>query len=322
MNPYGTLLRWRRRLYERGIFPADSAPVPVISVGNMTWGGAGKTPLVEWMALHFLSRGEKAAVVSRGYRRRSRGVQVVSDGEKILLDVAASGDEPMVLARHLAGVIVIVSESRIEGAHRAAAMGARIVLLDDGFQHLRLRRNLDIVLLDAGDPFGGGLPPFGRAREPGSALSRADIVVLTGDGHADEKIRRWNRSAPVFHCTFPFDGFRDVAGAAVEASSVARQISIAVCGVGNPDGFGRTLAEAGVAPAARLTFRDHCNYGASDLTRIEAAARAADANLILTTEKDLVKLAGRLSVPPLAAHRQVRMREADFFETARQLLHE
>ena len=312
MNPYGTLLRWRRRLYETGRLRSRAAPGPSLSVGNLTWGGTGKTPFVERIAREFLGR-RRVAVVSRGYGRRSRGARIVSDGRAIRCGVVESGDEAALHARRLPGAIVVVAEDRVEGARRAAELGADFFVFDDAFQHLALRRDLDVVLLDAEDPLGGGLPPFGRAREEPGALSRADILVLTRcpaeRPASDEAVRRWNRRAPLFHSRFRFAGWFGPDG---ERAAAPPPRTLAFCGIGQPRSFRATLAEAGAAPAAWLEFPDHHFYSARDLRGIEEAARRAGAEALLTTEKDLVRIEPLPALPLFAARIEPEIREEGF----------
>ena len=327
MSPFGALLSLRRRSYESGWRRSSPAPVPAISIGNLTWGGTGKTPFTLWLAQRFDEAGRKVGIVSRGYGRRSRGLRVVSDGAGPRVGVEEAGDEPTLLARRLPRAVVVVSERRIDGARRAAGLGAELLLLDDSFQHLAIRRDLDIVLLDGADPLGGGLPPFGRSREPDSALSRADLFVLTGGDSgagfeaAESLLRRVHPRAPVFHSRARFSGWVDESGGAMRPD-VAGSASIAVASIARPARFLRTLREAGAAPAAFLTFRDHHFYSDRDLRRIEGAARETGAGWILTTEKDLVKLAGRTSLPVAAARVEPELREPGLFERTRELLAE
>ena len=327
MSPLGALLSLRRRFYEAGVFRSDRAPLPAISVGNLTWGGTGKTPFTLWLAQRFTSSGLRVGIVSRGYGRRSRGLRVVSGGSGLLLGVEEAGDEPTLLARRLPQSVVVVSENRIGGARRAAELGAELLLFDDAFQHLAIRRDLDIVLMDLADPLGGGLPPFGRSREPASALSRADLVLLTGSGtdlgeKAEGLLRRWNRAAPIFHARARFAGWFDERGEAVARESVSTSGAVAVASVAGPERFRATLREAGVEPAAFLSFRDHHFYSDADVRRIEIVARKAGARSLLTTEKDQVKLIGRSALPVLAARIEPEIREAGLFSRIRAILAE
>ncbi|MGH9440727.1 MAG: tetraacyldisaccharide 4'-kinase [Thermoanaerobaculia bacterium] len=306
MSPLGALLSLRRRGYESGWLRSAAAPVPAVSIGNMTWGGTGKTPFTIWLAQRLEESGKRVGVVSRGYGRRSKGLRVVSDGKRGRIGVEEAGDEPTMIAGRLPEAIVVVAENRVEGAQKAAALGAEILLLDDAFQHLALRRDFDIVLLDSAAPLQGGLPPAGRAREPASALSRADLFVVTGGARegtagAESLVGRWNPNAPVFHSQARFAGWFDEHGEPVPADRVAGAASIAVASIAAPRRFLRTLEDAGAFPSEALRFRDHHFYSESDLRRIERAFRRAGAALLFTTEKDLPKLAGRTRLPLVAA---------------------
>ena len=315
MNPYGAVVAARRRLYEAGILRSERVGAPVVSIGNLTWGGTGKTPFLAFLAGRFEATGRRVGIVSRGYRRRSSGVVVVSDGASILASPDAAGDEPYLLASRFPRAVVVVAEKRAEGAREAIRLGAEILLLDDAFQHLSIERDLDVVLVDADDPWGGGLPPGGRGRERPAALSRADLVVVTRaskgvSSAADREVPRWTR-APVFHCRLRFAGwFSGGAPAVLPAGARA----FAFCAVGNPQSFRATLSEAGVAPADFAVFRDHHAYTERDLRSLEERAERAGASVLLTTEKDAVKLAGKTALPLVAARIEAEIFEPGFEE--------
>jgi tetraacyldisaccharide 4'-kinase len=217
-------------------------------------------------------------------------------------------------------VIVVVAERRAEAARRAADLGADLLLLDDGFQHLAVRRDVNLLLLDSRDPFGGGrLPPAGRLREPIEALRRADAIVFTRVDRAApprealESISRLHPAAPKFRARIRGAGLRDEDGSPVELSEIGHRRSIAVCGVATPSEFAASLAELGVSPEERLEFRDHQRYGPRPVARIREAVEASGATFVLTTEKDAVKLSGRLPVPILTVRLSVEVAEAGFF---------
>lgn len=323
MNPYGALVSLRSKLYAAGVLSSSRVDVPVISVGNLTWGGTGKTPVTAWIAAHFHSAGRRVGILSRGYGRASRGTVVVSDGNRILVSAADSGDEPQQLALTLPDSIVVVAARRIDAARRARELGANLLILDDGFQHLAIERDLNIVLLDALNPFGGGLPPAGRLREPASALVRADVVLITradADGSTpalDARVRQLNTRAPIFHLRFRFSGWRDEKGRRVEAVEGA---SIAVCGIASPESFRQTLREARVEPAELIVFRDHHDYAPGDIRNLEERAASRGARLLVTTEKDTVKLAGRTRLKLLAARIEPEPREGELLETLDSML--
>ena len=273
----------------RQSFRLDFAPVPVISVGNLAMGGTGKTPLTIWLCREAARRGLFPAVLLRGYRRRERQPVALLPGDRA--DVDATGEEAQLVLQ--SGVAAVgVAARRIEALRAIAARRAPgIVLLDDGFQHWRMRREFDIVLIDALDPFRGGVFPLGRLREPFAALRRADLIVLTRTRAGRRypalvaEIRRHNAAAPIAFARMKAR-VPDVAGKRVGA----------FCGLGQPEAFRVSLAEAGIRPAFFETFPDHHRY-----TAAEVASLAARAEVVLTTEKDLLNIpwpaASILAVP-------------------------
>ena len=278
-------------------------PAPVISVGNLHWGGTGKTPLVAALAERLRDDGLRLAILSRGYRRRGSRVRVVSTGEGPLLGPLLAGDEPVLLAGMLPGVAVVVGNDRFEAGRHALERlqpPPRLFLLDDGFSHLRLARQLDLVALPAGDPFGGGrLPPGGRLREPLTALARADAVVLTGAENGAEGLAE---------CLRPV-GFEGRAFASRTRPLPARLYSgepldpgarvVAVAAIARPARFLAAVREQGFEPVQTIELPDHHAYPRPTLDRLARAVREARADCVLTTGKDAVKLYGRLE-PPLA----------------------
>jgi tetraacyldisaccharide 4'-kinase len=295
--PYGVATATRNRLYDRRILPILAAPLPVISVGNLTLGGTGKTPLVAWICQRLLAHGARPAVVSRGYGARR--------GE--------TSDEAAELAILLPGVPHVANRDRVAAAATAARLGADVVVLDDGFQHRRLHRDLDIVAVDASDPFGcGHLVPRGMLRESAGGLARADAVVLTratGVAAADRAgIRaavtaaRRGREVAWLETEHRPASVRSLDGAAEPLSSLAGRRVAAFCGIGNPAAFRRTLIEAGVELAAFRSFADHHDYGPGDLQGLARWADESAAEQLLTTMKDLVKIRSwQLGSRPLAA---------------------
>jgi len=317
---YARILEARARRYVSGRARSHDLGLPVISVGNLTMGGSGKTPFVEYLARRFRFEGRRPAILSRGYGRVSRGVVVVSRGEGPLVTPEAGGDEPVELARRLPGVPVVVARRRVDAARRAKELGADLFLLDDGYQHLAVRRDANLLLLDAADPFGGGrFPPRGRLREPLSALERADAVVFTraAAGLPTEASRRtlasWNSRAPVFTARIHAAGLHDTDGAPVQTGSLADRRLIAVCGVARPATFAASLSELDLTAEATLVFPDHHRYGPRDLERIRRTAERTGSTWLVTTEKDAVKLAGRTPLPALAVRLAVEIQEEGFF---------
>jgi tetraacyldisaccharide 4'-kinase len=317
---YGKAASVRASWYASGRLAAETLPKPSISVGNLTFGGTGKTPFVEFLARRFRFEGRVPAILSRGYGRRTRGVVVVSAGEGPLVSAEDGGDEPVALARAATGVIVVVGERRADAARRAADLGADLLLLDDGYQHLAARRDVNLLLLDARDPFGGGrLAPAGRLREPVSAVERADAVVFTRVEHgappeaARDALARHAPRAPVFHARIRSAGLRDEHGAPIDAAALVPRRVLAVCGIAHPGEFAATLAEAGVSPEERIDFRDHQPYGERPLARIRAAAERTGASFLVTTEKDAVKLQGKSPLPIVTVRLAVEVDEPGFF---------
>jgi tetraacyldisaccharide 4'-kinase len=296
---YGALLAHRaRRLAVR----AERLPRPVLSVGNLCWGGAGKTPFTIALASRLRAGGRQVAVLSRGYGRRSRGVVLVSRGDGPLVDVGLAGDEPFQMAVELPGVAVVVGERRAAAGRHALAELAPppdLFLLDDGFSHLALARDLDLLLFPAAEPWAGGrLAPSGRLREPLAAATRADAVVLTGasPGTGDELAHALRP------CGFTGPGFASPTDVAAPTLADGRPLAagtrvFAVAAIARPERFFSAAAAASVELVGRCAFRDHHEYSARDLRRIAAAAARAGAGLLLTTAKDRAKLAGLVALP-------------------------
>lgn len=302
---YGAGVAARLAAYRRGLLPVRRAARPVLSVGNVAAGGTGKTPFVRWLAGELLAKGARPAILTRGYGRSSRGTVVVSDGAGTTASVRDSGDEAALLARALPGVPIVADGSRIRGARRAETLApaTTVHLLDDGFSHVALARDLDVVLLDATAPdAGGALLPAGRLREPLSSLARADLLVITKTEQADptparELAARYAHGVPVYHATTRVLGIRDASGLAVEAADLPGATCVAVAGLARPEAFLATLEGLKIVPAASLSFRDHEPYGPAALGRIERVAEESGATAVVTTEKDAVKLDGRLRLP-------------------------
>lgn len=303
---YAAVLRARDRRY-RGPGTVRRAALPVISVGNLTVGGTGKTPIVAWLARRLGERGARVAVVSRGYGGRAgRGPLVVSHGAGPACGADLCGDEPWLLARALPGVPVVVGADRHAAAGAAARLGAGSVLLDDGFQHRRLARDLDVVLLNGADPFGNGrLLPAGPLREPLEALGRAGVLLLTRTA-ADERrpalretLGRHNPHAPILAADHHITAWVDWRGA--EAAPPAR--AVAFCGIGDPLRFRRDLSASGVEIVAFQADRDHHRYSAAALARLALLAERHDC-VLLTTEKDLARIG------PAAQAHAARLRAA------------
>jgi tetraacyldisaccharide 4'-kinase len=296
---YSLATRLRLAAYRRHLFSVSKLDAAVISVGNITTGGTGKTPLVEWACRVPAKEGKRVCVLTRGYGRRNPTEQlVVSDGNKILADVSVAGDEPMLLARNLLGVAAVVCNSNrsVAGQWAINNLQSEVFVLDDGFQHLQLARDLNIVTIDATNPWGGGMLPYGHLREPLGGLARADCVVLTRTDQSTDlaslttTLKKIVGQTPIFCSRMVTSGLHRLDGNTVDsASSVSRPIA-AFCGVGNPKSFFDHLRRDGYKLALERSFPDHYNYQQADVDSIIAQAKAKGAASILTTAKDAVKL--------------------------------
>ena len=291
-------------LYDRAWLPIHRLPVPVISVGNLSVGGTGKSPMVAMVARTLAAGGASPAIVSRGHGGTHRaGARVVSSGDGARAQALEVGDEPVMLAGMLLGIPVIVSRRRAEGGDLAVSgFRAGCIILDDGFQHRQLARNLDLVLLDAGNPFGNGkLLPAGPLREPPSALGRAGAIVLTradriGSGPRqalEARIREHAPSVPIFHARTRALGLLDMRSRAMAPVETLRGMKV-VCfaGIARPEAFFQDVESAGARVTAKLAFPDHHRFTPSDIKAIAAAASSSGADWLLTTEKDVARLAG------------------------------
>ena len=296
--PYGLAVAARNAAYDAGLLPTATAAVPVISVGNLTLGGTGKTPLVAWVARILADRGLRPAIVSRGYAARP--------GEQ--------SDEAAELGVVIPGIRHVADRDRAAGSRTAVAGGADVVVLDDGFQHRRLRRDLDIVAVDATDPFGcGHLFPRGLLREPLRGLARGHAVVLTRASAVDAATRTAIRRGLEDACGGRLPGgwmeaehrpvgLRFADGSTSPLAMLHKRRVVAFAGIGNPAAFRRTLASAAADVAEFFPFPDHHAYSAADLERLAARVAATRAELAVTTLKDLVKIQTmRLGDVPLAA---------------------
>jgi len=293
---YSAAVRLRAEAYRRGLVRIRCLPAPVVSVGNLVFGGTGKTPTVIALVRDLVRRGRRPAVLTRGYGRMGSAPCVLV-GPNPPATAAEVGDEPLELARRLPGVPVVVDADRLRGGASALRRGADILVLDDGFQHLRLHRDLDLVLVDAGDPWGGGrLPPLGRLREPLTALRRATVLLVTklpaGSDAVPEAIRerllKLAPQAPVLGSTL-VPRLLLTPGGDLEPTALEGRRVLAFAGVGRPSGFAEVLEGAGAEVVASRWFADHHDYTAADLADILAQAEALGATPI-TTAKDRVKL--------------------------------
>ena len=292
---YGSAAGLHRALYHSGLLRARKLGVGVVSVGNLVVGGTGKTPLAGWVAAGLRDRGLRVALASRGYARRDReGVRIVSDGLRVREALSVAGDEPLLLAAQLPGVPVLVGRDRgLLGLRSQAAFGIEVLVLDDGFQHHRLQRDVEVVSFDGGHGFGNGhCLPLGPLREFRSAMRAADAVAVVDGPLAEAEEAQLRGCAP--------DAFRIKAqrsptslrplggGESAEPDSLRdREVGL-LSGIANPSAFRRTLEALGARVVAERRFPDHHRYRASDLHGI-----VGEAPLWVTTEKDASKLLPR-----------------------------
>lgn len=346
---YGVITDLRNRLYDRNVLRSYSLGARTISVGNITAGGTGKTPLVAYIARLLAEREEIVCILTRGYGRRNpRSRVLVSDGKSVLSDPEFAGDEPIELAHKLLGKAIIIADAnRVSAAEWARKeFGVTAFILDDGFQHRKARRDLDIVCIDATDPFGTGkMLPAGRLREPLRDLSRSDAVVITRSDLAENigdlklQLSNLNGRARIFAARTEIDRAtklpdlaagsqeKDARAAAAHSwldsiapAEIDQQIKIgAFCGLGNPEAF---FAQVGNAFAEgtrfdlllRKAFPDHHRYTQRDVDDLENRARETGIHALLTTAKDAVKLKGlHFSIPCFVLEIDVVLDDPDGF---------
>ncbi|WP_417910441.1 tetraacyldisaccharide 4'-kinase [Candidatus Electronema sp. PJ] len=303
---YSFMMRVREQFYRNGVLATTTLPVPVISVGNLMLGGTGKTPLVQHLARLLQRHGFQPAIISRGYGGATKErVNIVSDGRQVRLEASYVGDEPRLLAETLPGVLVLTGVVRKLPAAQAVEMGANVLLLDDGFQHLAVRRDLDLVLFNADELAGNSrVFPGGDLREPVRALYRAHAFVLTGVEEAN--IARAVRFKNMLQEKFPgkqvfFSGSRAIGLVRQDVNGQRMQVlpkelggrrCFAFCGIARPEGFQKTLKQLAIEPVAFKALADHHVYKERAVQHLLQAAASARADCLLCTEKDLVKLRG------------------------------
>jgi tetraacyldisaccharide 4'-kinase len=353
---YELAVRLRVAVYETEYRRQKRLDAVVISIGNIVLGGTGKTPMVEYVARYIKSEDRSVAILTRGYGRKSSGMRVLNDprrpsktspnrltdqndesrlgelregsdqdgkGSRSLAQAGMNshqeyGDEPLMLARALGNVPVIINKDRYEGGRWAESeLGAEVLVLDDAYQHLALARDLNILLLDATDPFGGfEMAPFGRLREPLYGIKRADAVIIT---RADRPFDQAQVGAiikyfcgdkvPVMYVYSSIARLRLIAtGEVYEANQFARWNVAVMCGIGNPHAFAEDILQAGMNIVSENFFSDHHAFAQEDMDRVTQAARETGADAIITTEKDAVRLEGLKlgDVPVYAAQLEIQ----------------
>lgn len=283
-GPYGLIIRGRNVLYDRGLLASMAAGIPVISIGNITTGGTGKTPLVIWLCRYLEEKGIRSAVLTRGYKTEQGYLS----------------DEPALLAKACPKTAVVVDSDRLAGAEKAKRHGAKVLVLDDGFQHRRLKRDLNILTLDATCPFGyGHILPAGLLREPMSGIQRATLIVITRYDQVEptamqqleEHLAQLAPEVPVVKATHRHTHAVTFGSKQLPLESLRGKRVYAFCGIGNPDAFLGHLSANEMTVVGTRIFNDHHPYTLDDITGILKDARACGAELILCTQKDWVKTA-------------------------------
>ena len=303
-------MRVRRRRIERQPQRQRRLARPVISVGNLSLGGTGKTPVVAAIAQWLIAQGQRPAILSRGYARTDAvdGVVVVSDGRGIRAALAQSGDEPLMLARQVPGAIVCVSPDRhLAGTLAERELGATVHLLDDGFQHIELARNLDVLVTTIGEIPNGRVIPFGRLREPIDAAARAHVLVVSDATAGAAASEAWalgisqscgalrTLAGPV---RLKPDPHRNEPDPHKDQVDPAEKI-LAVAGIANPDRFIQSLKDAGWNVVDSMAFKDHHRYSSSDVQSIQSRMASSGATVVFTTDKDAVRFEPHLATLPL-----------------------
>jgi tetraacyldisaccharide 4'-kinase len=290
--PYGAISRLRSRAYRAGIFKQQHLPGRVISVGNLTTGGTGKTPMVIWIADRLATEGKSVGILTRGYRGEPASKPAASNTNAQAKPTGSSSrsDEVQLMQARLGDRVAFgVGADRFARGQELANRGVDWFVLDDGFQHLQLERDVDIVMIDATNPFGGGhLLPAGRLREPKTALARANLIVVTRSSRspAVEAAVQRETSAPIFYAQAELDSVYSPGSAPLESHDARGQDLFAFCGIGNATSFVADLRSWGFQVVGHKFFSDHHRYSPADIREIEAEARAAGASGLVCTEKD------------------------------------
>jgi len=296
---YGIIIWIRNKLYDKSIFRSlKIADCKLISVGNISVGGTGKTPVIKFLAIYLNRRGFKVAILSRGYRRSSQGTVIVSDGKEILAAVEDAGDEPYLLAQQLKNIPVVVEADRYKGALTIQEkFYPDIILLDDAFQHRRLQRDLDIVLVDASVGLDRKLLlPAGFLREPLNSLKRADLIWLTRVDQAKnlkkiiDKVQRYSSSPVIASEHRATEVLQVNTDNRYELSFLNQKRILLFSGIANPGAFEKTVIALGGKVVHHQVFPDHYQYSQSDIAQIIARGNKVNARSILTTEKDFVRI--------------------------------
>ncbi|MFZ3064230.1 MAG: tetraacyldisaccharide 4'-kinase [Nitrospirota bacterium] len=295
---YGIILKIRSFLYIAGLLKKRLLNAKVISVGNLTVGGTGKTPMVIAIAEILMKNNKKTAILSRGYKSQGEGkLKIVSDCNEIKLNTVSAGDEPYLMAEKLKGVSVLICPDRYEsGRYAIENLGADTIILDDGFQNFATKKDIDILLIDAMNPFGSGyLLPRGILREPLSAIKRANIIIITKADYLEnisdiiETVRFYNPHAPIFKAIYKPSELVNIATVRRENINILKNRSVTIfSGIANPLSFSYLIKNAGADIVEEFIFNDHHFYTKNEIDKIKLSGKKTD--IIITTEKDAVKI--------------------------------
>jgi tetraacyldisaccharide 4'-kinase len=294
----------RKSLYQAGLLRPVRVNIPVISVGNLTWGGTGKTPLVIYLALRLEKSGQRVVILTRGYKRKTKE-QLVLDPKNLKgMNWQKCGDEPYLICQSLLNTTVVINAKRSKAARWAEEnLKPDVFILDDGFQHWTLQRNLDIVLIDSQNPFGNGrLQPLGILRESLKALGRADLVILSKMSDKEISTELHQKVSPyyqgeILQTKYRLSSIRELeAGQELVLSDLKRKKLLAFCGIGNPDSFYSLLEESEFRAEKRLSFPDHYAYDRFDLLSLEKEGLKIGADYLATTAKDGLKIPANLQL--------------------------
>ena len=289
---YRLIIQFRNFLYKKKIFKINQLPCLVISVGNITVGGTGKTPTVIYLSNFFKNKGYKTAIISRGYKRTTKGTVLVSDGIKIFKKWQETGDEPYMMAKKLENIPIVVDTNRYRGGKLLVKMfKPDIILMDDGFQHRKLYRNLDIILINGKDDANKhNLLPYGLLREPWDCIVRADIILTTKQKPSDDLSKKIkNTHLPVFNTEIKYSLILPNSNSADTFLNLKNKRVFLYSGIAEPNSFKKVVLDMQCIVCGTKFFPDHFPYSKNDIREIEFLAKMKNADLIITTEKDWVK---------------------------------
>ena len=291
---YWGVIFWRNIFYNFNFFVSRKIPTKVVSVGNITAGGTGKTPAVIYLSQFFKKRNYKVAVLSRGYGRKTAGTQLVTNGKETVDDWRNFGDEPTLISQKLKDVPIVVDQNRYRGAmYLIEKFNPDIIIMDDAFQHRSIERDLDLVLINSQAPMSDyRLIPHGLLREPIRHLKRADAIILTKSnlGKPEQKLisKVKKSNLPVFYSTIIHNHFFTINNETFKPENNARVL--AVSGIADPQSFYESLKRTNIKMVKKIPYFDHYEFKQSDIEKLKEALIDNDADIIVTTEKDMIRL--------------------------------